>query len=272
MLRQPGIPGRHVAAQTVIKECQRRIPQRLRHATVKGLGDTARDGGLRVAVAPQPDGVAHGLLEGMALQEGDDGFGDGFLAAFLVAVGGSDPGQGAVQVIAVAGGDIITDGIPSGAVPGQEYGRRRGAGPFDALGMVMRHGGAQGRILLGLLQAAAGPAHGRDAHGRAVAETVVRLAAARDDPAEKTLSVPRPDVRTPIFVHGVDEGLPAGLLLTVGPHQGPAHGHGHHRIVREAGTGREQGKGLGGPPPGMELVRTAHHVTDDGSQHDSSPW
>ena len=158
----------------------------------------------------------------MALQEGDDGFGDGFLAAFLVTVGGSDPG----------------------AVPGQEYGRRRGAGPFDALGMVMRHGGAQGRILLGLLQAAAGPAHGRDAHGRAVAETVVRLAAARDDPAEKTLSVPRPDVRTPIFVHG----------------------------VREAGTGREQGKGLGGPPPGMELVRTAHHVTDDGSQHDSSPW
>lgn len=52
MLRQPGIPGRHVAAQTVIKECQRRIPQRLRHATVKGLGDAARDGGLRVAVAP----------------------------------------------------------------------------------------------------------------------------------------------------------------------------------------------------------------------------
>ncbi|WP_303926994.1 hypothetical protein, partial [Desulfovibrio piger] len=43
MLRQPGIPGRHVAAQTVIKECQRRIPQRLRHATVKGLGDAARD-------------------------------------------------------------------------------------------------------------------------------------------------------------------------------------------------------------------------------------
>lgn len=103
----------------------------------------------------------------------------------------------------------------------------------------MRHGGAQGRITFRFFQTVTGPAHGRDTHGRTVAETVVRLAAACDDPAEKTLSVARPAVGTAIFVHGVDEGFPAGLFLAVGLHQATGHGHGHHRIVREAGTGRK---------------------------------
>ena len=135
----------------------------------------------------------------------------------------------------------------------------------------MRHGGAQGRITLRFFQTVTGPAHGRDTHGRTVAETVVRLATACDDPAEKTLTVARPAVDTAIFVHGVDEGLPADLFLPVGLHQPPGHGHGHHRIVGETGTGRKQRKGLRSPLPRMELVRTAHHVTDDGSQHDRSP-
>ena len=99
MLRQPVVPGSHIAAQTVIEAGQRRLPQILRHTAVKSLGYAPGDGGLRVAVAAQPDGIAYGLLEGTAFQKGDDGFGDGLLTALFVTVRGPDLGQAAGQII-----------------------------------------------------------------------------------------------------------------------------------------------------------------------------
>ena len=58
--------------------------------TVCRLGDASGDGSQGVAIAAQGDGVADGVLEVPALQKGDDGLGNGFLAGLVELIAWPD--------------------------------------------------------------------------------------------------------------------------------------------------------------------------------------
>ena len=77
--------------------------------TVCRLGDAAGDGSQGVAVAAQGDGVADGVLEVLALQKGDDGLGDGFLAGLVELIARPDLVQRPGQVIAIFPLDVFPD-------------------------------------------------------------------------------------------------------------------------------------------------------------------
>ena len=73
------------------------------------LGDASCDGGQGVAVAAQGDGVADGVLEVPALQKGDGGLGNGFLAGLVELIARPDLVQRPGQVIAIFPLDVFPD-------------------------------------------------------------------------------------------------------------------------------------------------------------------
>ena len=66
---------------------------------VEPLGDGAGDAGKGIAVAAQRNGGADHIFKTLSLQKRGDGFRDGFLTAFHVAVGRTDFVTGAAQVV-----------------------------------------------------------------------------------------------------------------------------------------------------------------------------
>ena len=142
---------------------------------VVGLGEATGDGCECVAVAAEGDGRADGVLEVRALQEGRDGLRDGLLAALHVVVGGADLVAGAGEIVAEFTDDEVLHLGPGDAVPEQENGGRHGLGALDALGVIVRDFGGPARDFAGTLEGGEGPAHGRDAHGGAVAVAAVGL-------------------------------------------------------------------------------------------------
>ena len=54
---------------------------------VEALGDGTGDAGKGIAVAAQRDGGANDIFKAFPFQKGGDGFRDGFLTAFHMAVG-----------------------------------------------------------------------------------------------------------------------------------------------------------------------------------------
>ncbi|KAJ3059783.1 hypothetical protein HK102_009823, partial [Quaeritorhiza haematococci] len=197
--------------------------------------------------------------------EGDEGVRDGALAGRVEDVEGADVVQAEREVVLESPLDFFADLPFVRSRPGEEGRRRRGLRALDPLGVVVR----DLRGLLGPLQDLGerleGPGDGADAHRRAVAPAVVRAGLLGLRPTLEVASEAGPRI-APVVVFQEPRQVPA-------VEQPIGDGRGEHRVVREAGLGREQGLEVGRPlqqPPLLALVHRADDVARDRAQHAAS--
>ena len=238
---------------------ERLPPDFLRHAPVVGFRYPAADGRQRVRVAAERDGQSDALLVVPALEETDDGLRHRALAAAVEAIRGADFPTRPPQVVAERVLDVFPYLVFRLPVAGQEDTSGYGLGSSDTFRVIVGYFGARPCRREGLVQRAERPAHGTDAHRRAVAPTVVGQGVIGIHPAFELFPETGIGVFPGIFF------VECGVILA--PVQEAIHRrHRQHRVVGEAGEALEQRELRRLDAPAVRFVGRADHVSGDSAQ------
>ena len=202
-----------------------------RDCAVEGVGDGAGDAGDGVAVATKGDGFAEGVFEVCGIEEGDNGFGDGALAADIEFVGGADGFDGAVEIVGELGLEEGADFFFGLALPRKKDGGCDGLGSLDAVGVVVGDFGTALGFLECPVEVFGDPSDGAGPHGGAVAPAVVGLGVVELEPLDEGAAVAGIWVEAAELLVGLGVGDPGEEVL--------GGGEGENGVVGEGGTGGE---------------------------------